>query len=445
MKKILVLGAGRSSSILIDYLLENSCDNNWHVTVADYSLDLATDSIKKNTNGSAIFFDVNDEKQRKLEISNSDIVVSMLPASMHVIVAKDCIEFKKNLVTASYVSEEMKNLNQKAKEAGILILNEMGLDPGIDHMSAMQVIDDIKQKNGVLTSFKSFCGGLVHPEYDDNLWNYKFTWNPRNVVLAGQGVAQYIENGQYKYIPYSSLFERVENINILDLGDFEGYANRDSLSYRKSYGLEDIKTLFRGTLRKKGYCKAWNIFVQLGMTNDTYFLENSIDLSNRDFINMFLPYNENLSVEEKFCTQFKLSRESDIFKKFEWLGIFSSNKQNINKATPAQLLQTILEDKWSLSENDKDMIVMQHQFLYNLKGENFKKTSSLVVFGENNVNTSMAKTVGLPVAIATKLILEKKITLKGVSIPTKPEFYKPILKELSENGIVFVDELIKVD
>ena len=181
------------------------------------------------------------------------------------------------------------------------------------------------------------------------------------------------------------------------------------------------------------------------MTNDTYFLENSIDLSNRDFINMFLPYNENLSVEEKFCTQFKLSRESDIFKKFEWLGIFSSNKQNINKATPAQLLQTILEDKWSLSENDKDMIVMQHQFLYNLKGENFKKTSSLVVFGENNVNTSMAKTVGLPVAIATKLILEKKITLKGVSIPTKPEFYKPILKELSENGIVFVDELIKVD
>ncbi len=445
MKKILVLGAGRSSRTLIDYFLDNSLANNWHVTVADYSLKLARDSIKKNTNGTAIFFDVNDEKQRKLEVSNSDIVVSMLPASMHVNVAKDCIELKKNLVTASYVSEEMKSLHKKASEVGVLILNEIGLDPGIDHMSAMQVIDDIKQKNGVLTSFKSFCGGLVHPKYDNNIWNYKFTWNPRNVVLAGQGVAQYIENGQYKYIPYSSLFERVENINILDLGDFEAYANRDSLSYRQSYGLNDIKTLFRGTLRKKGYCKAWNIFVQLGMTDDTYVLENSIDLSNRDFINMFLPHNKNLSVEDKFCAQFKLSRDSDIFKKFEWLGIFSRNKQNISKATPAQLLQTILEDKWSLSENDKDMIVMQHQFLYNLKGENFKKTSSLVVFGENNVNTSMAKTVGLPVAIATKLILEKKITLKGVSIPTKPEIYEPILKELSENGIVFVDELIKVD
>ena len=228
MKRILVIGAGRSARILIDYLLDNSSVHNWNVTVADYSLDLAKDSINNSENGSAILFDVNDEKQRQLEISKSDIVISMLPASMHVDVAKDCIKFKKDLVTASYVSEEMNNLNKKAEDADVLLLNEIGLDPGIDHMSAMQVIDDIKQQGGILT-FKSFCGGLVHPEYDDNPWNYKFTWNPRNVVLAGQGVAQYIENGQYKYIPYNNLFERLENIQILDLGDFEGYANRDSL------------------------------------------------------------------------------------------------------------------------------------------------------------------------------------------------------------------------
>ena len=445
MKKILVIGAGRSARTLIDYLLNNSSSNNWHVTVADYCLELAKDSINNNINGSAIFFDVNDEKQRKLEIGKSDIVVSMLPASLHVDIAKDCIVFKKDLVTASYVSDEMKDLNKQAENAGVLLLNEIGLDPGIDHMSAMQVIDNIKKQGGILTSFKSFCGGLVHPDFDDNPWNYKFTWNPRNVVLAGQGVAQYMENGQYKCIPYNSLFKRLENIKILDLGDFEGYANRDSLSYRKSYGLDNIQTLFRGTLRKKGYCEAWNIFVYLGLTDDTYQLENSERLSNRDFINMFLPYHENLIVEDKFCEMFKLSKSSDIFKKFEWLGIFNHNKQNIKNATPAQLLQSILEEKWSLSNDDKDMIVMQHQFFYTLKEKKFKHTSSLVVYGENSVHTSMAKTVGLPVAIATKLILNNKIRLKGVKIPTESEIYKSVLKELSENGIDFIEELIKLD
>tara|TARA_B100000900_G_scaffold403166_1_gene409913 strand:- start:563 stop:1900 length:1338 start_codon:yes stop_codon:yes gene_type:complete len=445
MKKILVIGAGRSARTLIDYLLDHSSVNNWDITVADYSLDLAKDSINNRKNGSAIFFDVNKEKQRQLEISKSDIVISMLPASMHVDVAKDCIKLKKDLVTASYVSEEMNNLNKKAEDAEVLLLNEIGLDPGIDHMSAMQVIDDIKHQGGILTSFKSFCGGLVHPEYDDNPWNYKFTWNPRNVVLAGQGVAQYIENGQYKYIPYNNLFERLENIQILDLGDFEGYANRDSLIYRKSYGLENIQTLIRGTLRKKGYCEAWKIFVHLGLTDDTYQLKNSQEISNRDFINMFLPFHENLLVEDKFCEMFKLSKNSDVFKKFEWLGIFSNDKQNIKNATPAQLLQSILEGKWRLSNDDKDMIVMQHQFCYILNGEKFKHTSSLVVYGETSVRTSMAKTVGLPVAIAAKLILENKIKSKGVNIPTKSEIYKPVLKELSQNGIDFVEELVKVN
>ncbi len=442
MKKILVVGAGRSAVTLIKYLLDNSSANNWQVTVADFSIELAEQAVGNHNNGKAIFFNVTDEKQRKSEIENADIIISMLPASLHITVAKDCIRLGKNLVTASYVSAEIAELDEAAKQAGILLLNEIGLDPGIDHMSAMQVIDEIKENGGKLTSFKSFCGGLVHPDYDNNPWNYKFTWNPRNVVLAGQGTAQYIDNGDCKYIPYTSLFERTEQMEVLDAGEFEGYANRDSLSYRKSYGLDDIPTLFRGTLRRKGYSEAWNIFVQLGMTDDTYKLENSDNISNREFINMFLPFNDKLTIEEKLCKQFNLAIDSDVFQKLVWLGSFSDDKLGIENASPAQILQAICEKKWTLGAEDKDMIVMQHQFEYLQNGEQKKLNSSLLVFGDDPRYTSMAKTVGLPVAIATKLILSGAINLTGVKIPTTKDIYIPVLKELEENGINFVEELV---
>ena len=442
MKKILVIGAGRSAVTLIKYLLDNSSANNWLVTVADFSIELAEKAVGNHNNGKAIFFNVTDEKQRESEIENADIVISMLPASLHITVAKDCVRLGKNLVTASYVSPEIAELDEAAKQAGILLLNEIGLDPGIDHMSAMQVIDEIKENGGELTSFKSFCGGLVHPDYDNNPWNYKFTWNPRNVVLAGQGTAQYIENGDYKYIPYTSLFERTEHMEVLDAGEFEGYANRDSLSYRKSYGLDDIPTLFRGTLRRKGYSEAWNIFVQLGMTDDTYKLENSASITNREFINMFLPFNDALTVEEKLCKQFSLTTDSVIFQKIAWLSTFSENKIGIENASPAQILQKICEEKWTLGSLDKDMIVMQHQFEYVQNGEQKKLNSSLLVFGDDPRYTSMAKTVGLPVAIATKLILSGAIKSTGVKIPTTKDIYVPVLKELEENGINFVEELV---
>ena len=442
MKKILVIGAGRSAVTLIKYLLDNSSANNWLVTVADFSIELAENAVGNHNNGKAIFFNVTDEKQRESEIENADIVISMLPASLHITVAKDCVRLGKNLVTASYVSPEIAELDEAAKQAGILLLNEIGLDPGIDHMSAMQVIDEIKENGGELTSFKSFCGGLVHPDYDNNPWNYKFTWNPRNVVLAGQGTAQYIENGDYKYIPYTSLFERTEHMEVLDAGEFEGYANRDSLSYRKSYGLDDIPTLFRGTLRRKGYSEAWNVFVQLGMTDDTYKLENSASITNREFINMFLPFNDALTVEEKLCKQFSLTTDSVIFQKIAWLSVFSKNKLGMENASPAQILQAICEKKWTLGSEDKDMIVMQHQFEYVQNGEQKKLNSSLLVFGDDPRYTSMAKTVGLPVAIATKLILSGAIKSTGVKIPTTKDIYIPVLKELKENGINFVEELV---
>lgn len=441
MKNILVIGAGRSATSLISYLLNNAKENNWFVNVADYSLSLAEEAISQNERGRALFFDVNDKNQRYEEIKKSDIIVSMLPASMHILVALDCVHLKKNLVTASYVSDEILQLDDAAKENGVLLLNEIGLDPGIDHMSAMQIIDDIKEKGGELTSFKSFCGGLIHPDYDNNPWNYKFTWNPRNVVLAGQGVAQFIEGGEIKHVPYNNLFERIENMDVLDVGSFEAYANRDSLSYINSYDIEGIETLIRGTLRRKGYCSSWNYFIQLGLTDNSYTIQNSEFLTYREYINMFLPYDKELSVEEKFCLEFDISKKSETFNKFIWLDLFTDKKVEIKNATPAQILQKILEEKWSLSNDDRDMIVMQHQFKYNFNGKCNKLKSSLVVYGDNQKDTSMAKTVGLPVGIAVKLILNGEISSIGVKIPTTKDIYIPVLKELSENGLKFIEEI----
>ena len=442
MKNILVLGAGRSAITLIKYLLDNSKINSWFITVADSSKELAEQAVGNHEHANAILFNVTDKKQRKQEIENADIVISMLPACMHILVAEDCLNLRKNLITASYVSKKVALLDKKAKEKNVLLLNEIGLDPGIDHMSAMQVIDKIRDTGGQIISFKSFCGGLVHPDYDNNPWNYKFTWNPRNVVLAGQGMSQYIKNGKYKYIPYTKLFELTEQINILDAGEFEGYANRDSLKYREAYGLHEIPTLFRGTLRRKGFSQAWNIFVQLGMTDDSYKIEDSISISNREFTNMLLFSDDNLSVEDKFCKQFGLTKKSVIFKKMEWLGVFTDERMKIKDGSPAQILQEILERKWSLGSNDKDMIVMQHQFEYIQKGKQKKLNSSLLVIGDGPIYTAMAKTVGLPVAIATKLILNGSIKSVGVKIPITKDIYIPILKELEENRINFIEELV---
>ena len=442
MRNILVIGAGRSASTLISYLLVGADENNWFVTVADFSLELAQESVKESKNANAILFNVKDDKRREREILKSDIVVSMLPASMHILVAKDCVRLKKNLVTASYVSDEIAELDSEATDNGVLLLNEIGLDPGIDHMSAMQIIDTIKEKGGDLTSFKSFCGGLIHPEYDNNPWNYKFTWNPRNVVLAGQGVAQYLDGGKIKFIPYHNLFEKVECMDILDVGSFEAYANRDSLSYRESYGIKNIETLLRGTLRRKGFSKSWNYFVQLGLTDDSYTILDSENLTYREYLNMFLPMSNKLNLEEKFCKEFDISESSESFQKIKWLDIFSNKKVELENATPAQILQKILVEKWTLCEEDKDMIVMQHQFEFTIDRSRKKLRSSLVVFGDNQRDTSMAKTVGLPVAIAVKLILNGEINSVGVKIPTTKDIYIPVLKELSENGINFIEEEI---
>ena len=438
MQRILVVGSGRSASTLIQYLLDFSEENDWLITVADFDLELAKKKVNNHTNAKAISFDVFDEEQRNDGIRNADIVVSMLPASMHILLAEDCVFQGKNMVTASYVSEEIAALNDKAVEKGVLLLNEIGLDPGIDHMSAKKVIDEIHADGGEIHTFKSFCGGLVAPKYDTNPWNYKFTWNPRNVVLAGQGTAQFIRNGQYKYIPYQSLYSRTETMDVLEAGAFEGYANRDSLGYREAYDLADIPTIFRGTLRRPGYCEAWNVFVQLGMTDDTYRVSGLSNMTWRNFINSFLVFDEVKTVEEKL--QSNLSLSDEVIDKLKWLGIFEKIPIGLDDATPAQVLQKLLESKWSLEEEDKDMIVMQHQFHYQLNGEEKCLHSSLVLEGKDQIHTAMSMTVGLPVAIATKLILQGKIQLSGVQIPVMKEVYESVLEELKSFGIDFVEE-----
>lgn len=437
MKNILVIGAGRSASALIRYLLENSTKENWHVTVGDVSLDLVKQKTLNHPNSRAIVIDITNDSQREEEIKRADLVISMLPASMHLDVAKDCVQFKKHLVTASYVSKEMAELDTEAKTGGIILMNEIGLDPGIDHASAMKVIDHIHSQGAELTSFKSYCGGLVAPESNDNPWGYKFSWNPRNVVLAGQGTAQFIENGDYKYIPYNRLFTQIDTVKIDGYGSFDAYANRDSLSYRKLYNIAKIPSMLRGTLRMPGYCKAWNVFVKLGLTDDTYKIEASDKLTWRQFLEAYLPAGKQ-SAKEKLIAFMGTEMDKETLSKIEWLGIFEDKKIKLINASPAQILQDLLEEKWELKEDDKDMIVMQHQFQFrNSKSEIRNIVSSLVVKGEDQIYTAMAKTVGLPLAITAKLILQGKISARGVVIPTIKEIYEPLLSELELFGIKF--------
>lgn len=438
-KNILIIGAGRSSSSLIKYLLDESVKNNWQVTVGDMSLKTAQQKVNNHPNGKAVLFDINDESQRNAEISKADIVVSMLPAFMHMSVANDCVKLKKHLVTASYVSKEMAALDSEAKKAGVILLNEIGLDPGIDHMSAMQIIDKLKAEGADITSFKSYCGGLVAPESNDNPWGYKFSWNPRNVILAGQGTAMYIENGKYKYIPYNRLFTQTETIQVDGYGNFDGYANRDSLSYRSAYGLENIPTMLRGTLRMPGYCSAWNVFVKLGWTDDSYKIENSHKMTYAQLLDAFLP-ESNHSLKKRLADFMQLPEDADEIKKIEWLEIFTDKKIKTENGTPAQILQELLEEKWLLKKDDKDMIVMQHLFEYVLNGNKHYITSSLVAKGEDQIYTAMAKTVGLPAAIAVKMILLNQLDLKGVKIPTEKTIYEPVLEELKSFGINFIEK-----
>jgi saccharopine dehydrogenase (NADP+, L-glutamate forming) len=440
MKKVLLIGAGKSSGYLIDYLLKYAELEQFELTVADLNMEAALLKTKSLPNSKAIVLDINDTEQRHEHIKDADIVISMLPAFMHFPVAQDCVKLKKHLITASYVSPEIMSLHEEATKQDVLLLNEIGLDPGLDHLSAMKVIHQIQENGGKLTSFKSFCGGLVAPESNNNPWGYKFSWNPRNVILAGQSTAQYMIDGKYKYLPYQRLFSSAEVIEVEGYGKFDAYANRDSLSYRKLYGIEDIATMVRGTLRQHLYCEAWHVFVMLGITDDSIQIEIPKDYTYGNFIDSFLPGTDN-DLVKRLCDFTNKSATDELINMIIWTGLLGNEKVGISKGSPAMILQKLLEEKWLLEATDKDMIVMQHLFEYTNSDNVIKNmTSTLVVIGEDSQKTAMAKTVGLPLAMAVRRLIKGEIKLRGVQIPVLPEIYKPILQELEEYGIVFEEK-----
>ena len=429
MRNILILGAGKSSGALIDYLVQHAQREEWQITVADITAVQALQKTKNRANTLAIGFDFYNEVNRRKLIEDADIVISMLPAIMHIPVAEDCLKLKKHLVTPSYISDAMRDMNDAVEKKKLVFINEIGLDPGIDHMSAMQMIDKLKKEGNKITGFKSYCGGLIAPENDDNLWHYKFTWNPRNVILAGQGEGEilYLKNGKKVKLEYEELFSHTEELKVKGYGKFESYPNRDSLKYVSEYGLKGVKTMYRGTLRRPPFCKGWNALIQLGFTNRKERLTHKF----REEITLLSKSKEIIPDKQ---TE-KLIHSTSVIP-----ALFLHHDKWV---VPSDLLQFALEHIWTMQQNDRDMVVMIHQIEFTGKSGKGKKTleSSLVCIGKSPQQTAMADTVGLPVAMVTKMILNGEIKKRGVLLPKYPEIYNPILAELQQYGIKFKETI----
>lgn len=421
---IVVFGAGKSATVLIAYLGRICNEKNWIATIADKDLQSLEQKIAGFPSLKANALNIENETERQGLIKTADIVISLLPPGLHFWVAQDCVALRKNLLTASYLDAQIKSLEPAIKEAGLLFIGEMGLDPGIDHMSAMQIIEEIKEKGGSIHSFKSHCGGLIAPESDNNPWHYKISWNPRNIVTAGKAGAVYKADGNNVEIPYEQIFVDCEQLVIPEVGSLAYYPNRDSLSYIPLYQLEKANTFIRTTLRYASFCKGWEKMVAAQLTSDEAII-NTNELSYAEFFNSHLNKHQ-VSLDT-----------AELQEQFDFLGL--NNPAMINKGQLAcsQLIQEILEEKWKLTQGDKDLIVMLHEFEYTLHQQRFALSSSLVVKGDDERKTAMAKTVGLPLGIAAVLILENKIQLKGLHIPIVKEIYEPVLAELAKEGIAF--------
>ena len=442
--RLLLLGAGRSAASLIQYLVRHAPAENWFLTVADANpAHLAPVLAAHSQHARAVPFSTENEALLDELVAQADAVISMLPAGLHPLVARACLRHGRHLATASYVSPEIAALGPDAAAQGLTFLMECGLDPGLDHMSAMRAIADIRARGGRLTAFRSYCGGLLAPEAEaDNPWKYKFTWNPRNVVLAGQSTAKFLENGQLRCIPYQHLFTRTARVAVPGWGEFEGYANRDSLGYRAPYGLDELPTILRGTLRRPGYCAAWAALVRLGLTDDSLRLGNPAALPWAALVAAFLPAPRlpGLDLPTQVATYLGLDPTGEELGRLHWLGLFSDRPVGLADATPAQLLERLLTEKWALQPHDRDLIVMQHQFEFELDGRPHRRTSSLAVVGDDATHTAMAKTVGLPLGMAVRRLLRGQIAQRGVVIPVQADLYEPILDELAADyGIHFTE------
>jgi saccharopine dehydrogenase-like NADP-dependent oxidoreductase len=423
MKSIVLFGAGKSATCLIDYLTRICAEKNWILTIADSNLESLSGKLIPSPAVRPVRVNVENSEERKTLIETADLVISLLPPSLHIFIAKDCVVHFKNLLTASSVDDEIRKLGSEVNEKKLLFLCEMGLDPGIDHMSAMQIIHRIRREGGIIDSFLSHTGGLVAPESDDNPWHYKISWNPANVVNAGSSGAVYKENNEIKKLDYDALFENTGIAEIKPMGKFAWYPNRDSLAYIPIYGLESARSFIRTTLRHPDYCFGWKNLVKSGLTNDEQNVSASIR-SISDWSKPILPF---VNDSNKFL--------------YEQIGLFQNEPLPPGMHTSAKILQVLLEKSWKMKESDKDMILMLHEFEYLLHNKRYSLRSSLVVKGENNTRTAMAKTVGLPLGIAAKLILENRMPVSGLHIPIIPEIYDPVLAELSSEGIQFREEI----
>jgi saccharopine dehydrogenase-like NADP-dependent oxidoreductase len=443
MRNILLMGAGKSATSLIRYILDQAIRLDVQLTIADQSEEQARKKLGNHPSGRVLQLDVNNANARQRAISEADVVISMLPATLHMLVAADCLNYGKHLATASYVSEEMQALHEDVKARGLVFINEAGLDPGIDHMSAMKMMHEIDRQGGKIVGFQSYCGGLVAPKHNTNLWGYKFSWNPRNVILAGQGLARFKESGGVRFRPYQQLFVEAETLDVAGAGQFDAYPNRDSLAYEALYGLKSLSTLIRGTLRMPGFCKAWHAWIAMGFTDDQHTISIA-ENTYRALCDALLPM-PGAPWKSRVERAWHGPLPDGVFEKLEETGVFSERPLPFSEATPAAYLQALLETEWKLQTGDQDRVVMHHILDWEKNGKTLRWTSSLDLVGEDDVHTAMAQTVGLPLAMSVELLLENKVPSCGVLIPVEEWWYGPILKKLEGFGIRFTEHCPAAD
>ena len=442
MQTILVAGAGKSSIYLIEYLLENASRNKWKVIVADGDAQAVNKWKDRHSLIEPVVVDITNKADREALVKKSDIVLSLMPPQLHILLAQDCLKHKKNLITSSYASEEMKAMDKEVKEAGLMFMCEMGLDPGIDHMTAAKIINSVHKVAGRITAFRSYCGGLVAPESDDNPWHYKFSWNPKNVVTAGMGGAKYLHNGKQVEIPYEKIFEQNKKIKIPGLNALAYYPNRDSLKYLDIYGVEAIRTFVRATLRYPSFSRGWDAIVKLGLTSQ----DDSVDtnkLTYAGWLKAKTNCKAKADLQQHVAQTLGIEPNSKEMGMLEWLGLFSTENIPASGAiSSSDILLGLLTQKWKMGPKDKDMVVMHHEIEYEHKGKDITLRSSMVISGEGGDHTAMARTVGMPIAILASLVLTKKVKPPvGVVIPVMQSVYKPVLRELEYAGIGFTDEV----
>ncbi len=443
MKNILVIGAGRSSTALINYLLEEARKHQWFVTVADAKPERALAKVGNHPNGRGTWLDVLKPADRRDLMMRADVVISLLPPLLHYRVARDCTQYNKYLVTSSFVNRDLYRLDPQIINAPLFFMGEMGLDPGLEHLIVAKKVAEIRAKGGKIQSLRTYLGDLITPESNDNPWNQKFTWNPRNAVLMGRGISQYVVRKKYKYMSYNRLFKEPIMVNVPGIGEFESFPNRDTLLFRKEYGLDDIPTLTRSTLRYKGFCAGWDALIRLGLTYDTYPILESENMTYRDLLEAYLVgvQDGNTSLKDRIAQALDEDPSSEIMDKLDWLGLFERRKIKLKRATPAKIIEDLLERKWQLAENDKDLAILMLEFKYRLNGKNYKQTTTMSLIGNNSHDTAIAKVIGMPIGICVKLLMEGKIPPKGIKTSVSPSVYHPVLEELKDFGIDFKDKI----